>query len=814
MNEFIQARTMPMLALRGLTVFPGMLLHFDVGRDISIRALDEAMSSGQSIFLVAQKDIAAETPGEDGLYRVGTVSTVRQILRLPGDVVRVMAEGRVRGRLVRVEQTEPYFAAEVAEIPAEIPERLTVRTEAMLRQCYGLFQEYTELAPKMTADVLTTVVSGQDPGYVADFIAQNIAIRHRDKQAILEELRPVSRLRMINDILQREIEILTMEQDLQNKIREHIGKNQRDYILREQIKVLQGELDDGSIPAPAGSDDSGSRPEEYRRRILKLHLPKETEEKLIREADRLARQPFGSSEMTVLQNYLDTVLELPWNKFSKERVDVAAAKRMLDADHFGLDKVKERILEFLAVRRLAPDLKGQILCLVGPPGVGKTSIAVSVAHAMGRKLARLSLGGVRDEADIRGHRKTYVGAMPGRIITAVRQAGTCNPLLLLDEIDKLGTDGRGDPASALLEVLDSEQNASFRDHFLEIPFDLSNILFITTANTTETIPRPLLDRMEVIELTSYTDEEKLQIAKGHLLPREMKKHGLKRGVLKVTDDAIREIISGYTRESGVRLLERELAGVCRKAAKAVVSDGAKKLTVTADNLEQYLGVRRYHPERRSAKPQVGVVTGLAWTSVGGETLEVEVNVVDGTGKIELTGNLGDVMKESAKAAMSYIRSRARELGVDPEFHKNKDIHVHFPEGAVPKDGPSAGITIATAMVSALTGVPVRRDLAMTGEITLRGRVLPIGGLKEKTMAALRAGIKTVILPAENERDLEEIDQTVRNALHFITVEHVDAVLAEALYAPETPKAAQERRGALPPSEELKQEPEFKLSIRQ
>ncbi|SMC39820.1 endopeptidase La [Papillibacter cinnamivorans] len=779
MNKPLPIETMPMLALRGLTIFPNMLLHFDVGRDISIRALDEAMSSGQKIFLVAQREIATETPEESDLFRIGTISNVRQILRLPGDAVRVMVEGKQRGKLLGLEQTSPYFLARVEELSSEETPKMTVRAEAMLRRCYALFQEYAELAPKMTPDVMLNVVSGQDPGYVADYIAQNIAVKHRDKQAILEELHPISRLKLINDILQREIEILTLEHDLQNKIREHIGKNQRDYILKEQIKVLQGELEEGgSTPG----DDTGSRPEEYRSRILKLRLSRETEEKLLKEVARMSRQPFGSSELAVVQNYLDAVLELPWNKYSKERVDVAAARKILDSDHYGLEKVKERILEFLAVRQLAPDLKGQILCLVGPPGVGKTSVAVSVAKALNRKLARLSLGGVRDEADIRGHRKTYVGAMPGRIMTAVRQGGTMNPLMLLDEIDKLGSDGRGDPSSALLEVLDAEQNSAFRDHFLEIPFDLSSVMFITTANTTETIPRPLLDRMEVIELTSYTDEEKLQIAKRHLLPKQMKKHGLKRNVLRVSDDAVREIISGYTRESGVRLLERELAAVCRKAAMAVVSGEASRLSVTAENLEQYLGVRKFHPERRSSKREVGVVTGLAWTSVGGEILEVEVNIVEGTGKIELTGNLGDVMKESAKAAMSYIRSRAQALGVDPEFYKNRDIHVHFPEGAVPKDGPSAGITIATAMVSALTDTPVRRDIAMTGEITLRGRVLPIGGLKEKTMAALRSGVKTVILPAENEKDLEEIDQTVRNSLHFVLVEHIDAVLAEALYS--------------------------------
>ncbi|MDD4716446.1 MAG: endopeptidase La, partial [Oscillospiraceae bacterium] len=602
--------------------------------------------------------------------------------------------------------------------------------------------------------------------------AQNVSMRGEDKQSILEELRPARRLEKINHILLREIEILQLEQDMQMKIRDQLGRNQRDYILREQMKVIRSELGEG--------EDPGTEQEEYASKIASAHLPKEVEEKLQKELSRLAKQPFGSAESAVLRNYLDTCLELPWNKRTKERVDVEAARKRLDKDHYGLEKVKERILEFLAVKQLAPDLKGQVICLVGPPGVGKTSIALSVAGAINRKLARLSLGGVRDEADIRGHRKTYVGAMPGRIISAILQSGSKNPLMVLDEIDKLGSDYRGDPSAALLEVLDAEQNYAFRDHYVELPFDLSDVLFITTANTTATIPRPLLDRMEVIELGSYTDEEKLQIAKNHLLPKQIKRHGMRRSTLRMTDDAIREVIVSYTRESGVRILERELAAICRKAAMKLVSGEAKQISITGDMLEEFLGTRKYYPERLPITEQVGVVNGLAWTSVGGEILEVEVNVVDGSGKVELTGNLGDVMKESAHAAHSYIRSRVKELGIDPDFYKNKDIHVHFPEGAVPKDGPSAGITIAVAMVSALTGAYVKRGLAMTGEITLRGRVLPIGGLKEKTMAALRHGIKTVILPADNTADLEEIDQTVRNALHFIAVEHMDTVLSEAL----------------------------------
>lgn len=766
--------TMPALALRGLTIFPNMLLHFDVGRESSIKALDEAMTSGQTIFLVAQRDLAVENPQEGDLYTIGTISNVRQILRLPGDNVRVMVEGISRGRLCHVVESAPYLVAQVEEIPAEVSVKRSARTEALIRQTYELFESYIELAPKMTQDILLSVLSSEDPGYIADYIAQNLPMRTGDKQVILEELRPVRRLEKLSQNLRREVEILELEQEMQNKVRDQLTRSQRDYVLREQLKVLQQEL---------GEDQQGSGDQEfddYRRQISAAKLPEEVREKLEKELRRLEKQPFGSAEATVIRNYLDTVLELPWGKKTKERVNVEAARKVLDADHYGLDKVKERILEFLAVKQLAPQLKGQILCLVGPPGVGKTSIASSVARAIHRNMARISLGGVHDEAEIRGHRKTYVGAMPGRVIAAIQQAGSCNPLLLLDEIDKLGNDQRGDPASALLEVLDGEQNGTFRDHFLEVPFDLSDVLFITTANTLDTIPRPLLDRMEVIELSSYTDEEKVQIARRHLLPKELKRHGLTKAQLRLTDDAIRALIRGYTRESGVRVLERELGALCRKAAMRVVSDGVKSVSITDKNLEAYLGIPRYHPDHLPQAEQVGVVNGLAWTSVGGEILEVEVSVVPGSGKIELTGNLGDVMKESAHTALTCIRSRAQQLGIEGDFYKTKDIHIHFPEGAVPKDGPSAGIAITTAMVSALTNTAVKRELAMTGEITLRGRVLPIGGLKEKTMAAYRNGITTVIIPADNEKDLEEIDPTVRSGLRFVTAEQIDTVLAEAL----------------------------------
>ena len=771
-TDRLEAVTIPTIALRGLTVFPSVLIHFEVGREMSIKALEEAMTNGSPVFLVGQKDISVEEPQEKDLYTVGTIANIRQILRMPGDNVRVLVEGESRGRMLRLLRTEPYLEAEVEEIQVpEAPKQPTPKTEALIRSTYDLFQSYEELVPKLSPDHLVKVLANQDPGYIADYIAQNIPMRNADKQVVLEELRPVRRLEKLHKLLNREVEILVMDQEIQRKAKEQMSSQQRDYYLREQIKAIQSEL---------GEDDGGDEIEEYKTKIANLKLPEEVRKKLNKEVSRLTKQPFGSPEATVLRSYLDVCLELPWEETTKERTFVAAVRKALDQDHYGLEKVKERILEFVAVKQLAPDLKGQVLCLVGPPGVGKTSIAMSMARAMNRKLARLSLGGVSDEAEIRGHRKTYVGAMPGRIINAINQSGSKNPLMLLDEIDKLGSDHRGDPSAALLEVLDVEQNSTFRDNFLELPFDLSEVLFVTTANTLDTIPRPLLDRMEVIELPSYTDEEKLQIAKHHLLPKELTRHGLTARQLRISDDTIRQIITAYTRESGVRTLRRKLDGVCRKAAMKIVSEGKKQVRVTEKNLNEFLGVPVYYPERQVLEERVGVVNGLAWTSVGGELLEVEVNVVPGSGKLELTGNLGDVMKESVSAALSFIRSRADKLHLPADFYKEKDIHVHFPEGAVPKDGPSAGIAITTALVSALTGVPVRRGLAMTGEVTLRGRVLPIGGLREKTMAAFRNGIKTVLIPADNGKDLEEIDQTVRAALQFILVEQAEQVLENAL----------------------------------
>ena len=782
MNEILLSQRLPVLALRGLNVFPGMTIHFDVGRKKSIRAVEEAMHNhGQEIFLVTQRDVQDDDPDLSGLYAIGTVSVVKQILKLPGETIRILVQGKYRARITECIQSEPYLFGRV-ETVSDLPySKASPKTEALLREAQALYEHFLELTGRSVQDGLGALLTSQDPGYIADYITQNSTINYTDKQRILEQLHPLKRLEQATILLGRELHILQLETEIQEKVQESVNKGQRDYYLREQMRVIQNELGEG---------DEEEELQQYHDAITKLEAPEEVVEKLLKELRRLSKQPSNSAEAAVLRAYLDTCLELPWNKRTKERVDVRAARKILDEDHFGLEKVKERILEIFAVRKMAPELPAQIICLVGPPGVGKTSVATSIARALNRNMARISLGGIHDEADIRGHRKTYIGAMPGRIMAAIQQAGSKNALLLLDEIDKLGSDYRGDPSSALLEVLDSEQNGTFRDHYLEVPFDLSECMFITTANTTSTIPAPLLDRMEVIELSSYTDEEKLMIAKEHLLPKQLQKHGLKKTQVRLSDDAIREIIACYTRESGVRNLERELATLCRKCDMRFVSEKPpKRITIQGANLEDYLGVRKYLPDELPPADTVGLVTGLAWTSVGGETLEVEVNVVDGTGKLELTGNLGDVMKESVYAAMSYIRSRADKLHLPKDFYKTKDIHVHFPEGAIPKDGPSAGITICTAMVSALTGARVRRDIAMTGEISIRGRVLPIGGLKEKTMAALRHGIKTVIIPEGNAKDLEEIDQTVRRALNFLTVSHVDSVLEAALDFQPLPEAS-------------------------
>ncbi len=769
MSETMTAGVLPVLALRGLVIFPDQTVHFEVGRKKSILALEEAMRKDQTLLLIPQRQAQVDDPGMEDLHVLGTVARVKQVLRPQGETIRVLVTGLCRARIQKMTQTEPYLEGMVISVP-ETERQDTLQDRALRREANTLFANYLELTEFPAQAVQLRIMSSESSGFVADSVAQHAGFDFNDKVKLLCQLDPVKRLEAAVRLLQQEVEIAHLESDIQARTKASIDRNQRDYYLREQMKVIREEL----------GDDEEAEFAAYESKIRDLPASDQDKEKLFKDVDRLSKQGYGSQEGAVLRTYLDKVLELPWTAQSEERVDVDAASKILEKDHFGLHKVKERILETIAVRQMAPQLPPQILCLVGPPGVGKTSIAYSIARSLNRNLARISLGGVHDEADIRGHRKTYVGAMPGRIMAAVIQAGTNNPILLLDEIDKMGSDYRGDPSAALLEVLDAEQNRTYRDHYLEVSFDLSNVMFITTANTLDTVPRPLLDRMEIIELGSYTDEEKVMIAKNHLIPKQLENHGLKKSQLRITEPGIREIITGYTRESGVRNLERCFAKIARKADRILLSGEGKRLTVTGTNLEEFLGVRKFLPDRLPSKDQIGLVTGLAWTSVGGEVLEVEVNVMDGSGKLELTGNLGDVMKESAHAAVSFIRANAKSLGIQEDFYKTKDIHIHFPEGAVPKDGPSAGVTVCTALVSALTGVTVRRDVAMTGEISIRGRVLAIGGLKEKTMAALRHGIHTVIIPEANEKDLTEIDPVVRNALNFVTAETVDTVLDTAL----------------------------------
>lgn len=771
-ETYTRTEKLPMIALRGLTMFPDVILTFDVEREPSLRALEMSVIGNRDIFLVAQKNVAVDVPEEKDMYSVGVVCRVKQQIRQPqSSIRRVTVEGLYRARAEHMVLTGRAYTADVTPLP-DGEERVSEdRIVALVRSCFSMYHDYLSENPEAMTEQLISVLSVNEPGGVANHIAHNVNLNYDEKQSLLEELYPSRRLVRLGKILRRELNILQLERELADATQEQMNQNQREYYLREEMKIIQAELgEDGQ------TDDIG----EYRRKISALAAPDEIKEKLDKELSRLMKQPFGSSEAAVLRGYLDTCLELPWGKKTTETIDLEKARKLLDDEHFGLEKVKDRVIEYLAVKKLSPNIKGGLICLVGPPGTGKTSIAMSIAKAVNRKLVRVSLGGVHDEAEIRGHRKTYIGSMPGRIINGIIQAKSCNPLMVLDEIDKLGSDYRGDPSAALLEALDGEQNSTFRDNFLEIPFDLSEVFFITTANTLDTIPRALLDRMEIIELASYTDEEKLQIAKRHLLPKQRKKHGLRANQLRVSDEALREIIRSYTRESGVRTLEREIARLCRRAACDIAEEKCKGVSVKAGGLEPLMGPAKFKPEHLRVRDEVGLVRGLAYTSVGGEVLDVEVAVVDGSGRLELTGNLGDVMKESARAALTYIRSRAGVLGIEHDFYKTKDIHIHFPEGAVPKDGPSAGITVTIALISALTGAPVRHDVAMTGEITLRGRVLPIGGLREKTMAAMRAGVKTVIIPADNEADLENIDQTVRRALEFVPTDHVDKVLDVAL----------------------------------
>lgn len=765
---------MPTVALRGLVVFPGMGISFDVGRARSLQAIKAAMADDQQIFLVAQKDVRDDDPDMDRLYKTGTVAKISHIIRLPNsDTVRVSVDGISRATMVDMLQIEPYLITDVKirREPAIRPEDRDYAT-ALVRQTKDYFEEYAEVVPQMPNEVLLDVLEKSKPSELADYIGSNIILEYKKRQQILNELNPLKRLEKVCCLLANEGDLMKLENEINQRVQENIDKSQREYYLNEQMKIISEELNDGNSPQ--------AECEEFREKIYALGLDEKSEKKLLKECARLEKMSAMSPEATVIRVYLETCLELPWHKYSKDRLDLTNARRVLDADHYGLDKVKDRIIESLAVRSLSDGCYGQTLCLVGPPGVGKTSIAKSIAAAMGRSFARISLGGVSDEAEIRGHRKTYIGAMPGRIINAIKQSGTQNPIILLDEIDKLGSDYKGDPSSALLEALDGEQNSTFVDRYIELEFDLSKVMFITTANDSSTIPAPLLDRMEIIELTSYTNEEKFHIAKEHLIPKQAKLHGLNGRTFKINDKALYALIDGYTREAGVRKLEQKIAALCRKAAAEIVGGEAKSLTVRESNLEKLLGPKKYVPLSIDNEAEVGVVNGLAWTSVGGEMLQVEAAVFDGTGKVELTGSLGDVMKESAMAAVSYIRSNADKYGIDPKFYKEKDIHIHVPEGAVPKDGPSAGVTMATALLSALTQIPVNRFVAMTGEISLTGRVLPIGGLREKTMAAYRMGIKTVVIPKKNVPDLAETDEKVRAAIEFIPVERLDEVFDAAL----------------------------------
>ena len=760
------------VAMRGLVAFPKMVMHFDVARDKSVASIEHALKEGGRLFLVAQHEAYVDDPKASDLYKIGVVAEIRQVLRLPDNVMKVLVEGVYRANLVRLIDDGDALKAEVKRTPTYSRAKYDpIEAEALMRSVKDIFERYSSFFPKMPDELFGSVMTQNDPIKLYEIVTFNCNLNYRDKQTLLEETNIMNKLSILFACLTSEVEILELENIINEQTKNSIDKGQKEYYLREQLRVIQEQLGEGDV-----DDENFS----YMNDISELPIDEKSKEKLMKEADKLFKLPPASQEAFVIKNYLDTVLDLPWGKYTQTEVSLEEAEKILEEDHYGLKKVKERILEFLAVHILKPDVKGQIICLAGPPGIGKTSIAKSIARAMGRSYARVSLGGVRDEADIRGHRKTYVGAMPGRIITAISQAGSADPLILFDEIDKLCSDIKGDPSSAMLEVLDSEQNNAFRDHFIEVPFDLSKAVFITTANNVGAIPGPLLDRMELIELPSYTAEEKFHIAKKHLVPKQLKEHGLKASQLRFNDKALHDMIRFYTKEAGVRGLERLIASVCRKTAKKIASGEAEKISIKATDLQEYLGIKRYLSDLSSTKDQVGVVNGLAWTSVGGVLMPLEVLVLGGTGKIEVTGSLGDVMKESSKIAVSYVRSIAKKYGISPDFYKEKDLHIHAPEGAVPKDGPSAGVTMTTALVSALSGIPVRADVAMTGEITLHGKVLPIGGLREKTMAAYKAGIKTVIIPKDNKADLEEVDDVVKENIEFVFAEDLRDVLKTAL----------------------------------
>lgn len=767
-----ETRSLPMVALRGLTIMPEMIVHFDVSRERSIAAIQQAMVEEQEIFLVAQKSIETENPGQDDVYETGTVASVKQLIKLSKKVVRVLVEGKNRAVLKKIEETDPYLRAEVEVLEEQeitIPDDLNA--EAMMRGLKEIITEYAAKNGKISKESVAEILDITDLKRLVNEVAANIPLKYKDQQELLEELDFWSRYEKLSLKLVNEMQIMEIKEELQRKVKNKVDKHQKEYLLREQLKVIREEL---------GEDTTFSDADEFEEACSKLDAPEEVKEKLHKEIGRFKNTIGSQAENGVIRTYIETILEMPWNKRAEDNTDINYAKEVLEADHYGLEQVKERILEFLAVRTLTQKGESPILCLVGPPGTGKTSIAKSLARSLKKPFVRISLGGVRDEAEIRGHRKTYVGAMPGRIANGIRTAGVKNPVLLLDEIDKVSTDYKGDTFSALLEVLDSEQNSKFRDHYLEVPLDLSEVTFITTANTLQTIPRPLLDRMEIIEISSYTENEKLHIAMEHLIPKQLEKHGITNEQLSFSKKAIWKIAHNYTKEAGVRQLEREIGNICRKAAKELLTTEKEKITVTDRNLHKFLGKEKYSYQMANAAPEVGIVRGLAWTSVGGDTLQIEVNVMPGKGEIMLTGQLGDVMKESARAGISYIRSVSKKYAIAEDFFEKHDIHVHIPEGAVPKDGPSAGITMATAMLSAVTGKKVRADLAMTGEITLRGRVLPIGGLKEKLLAAKNAGIQTVLIPKENTADVEELSSEITKGLEIILVETMEEVLKKAL----------------------------------
>ena len=784
---------LPTIALRGLVVFPNNLVHFEVGREKSIAAVEWAMANNSNVFLVAQKSMDTTEPQQADLFSYGVVAEVKQVLRVSGDLVKVLVEGKYRAKLSALDASGDFLLSEVRPAPVRAGKADdAVETEALLRALKAGFDEYLGMNPRLGKDVVFAIVSSDDPAFLSEYMPANLLFRYEDKQAVMDEGTLNGRLKKLIEMLRRECQVMKIEKEIAEKVNESMDKNQRDYYLHEQLHIISDELGEG--------DDTHAEADEYRRRITGLHLAEDSEKKLLKEVDRLAKMQGSNQEATVIRTYLDTCLDLPWNTFTVDDLDISRAQQILDRDHYGLKKVKDRILETLAVRKLAPDVKAQIICLVGPPGVGKTSIARSIAESLGRKYVRISLGGVRDEAEIRGHRRTYIGAMPGKIITAMISAKSANPLMLLDEIDKLAGDFRGDPAAALLEALDPEQNSTFNDHFIDIPFDLSHVLFITTANDLGSIPGPLRDRMDVIELPSYTRVEKYNIARKHLLPKQLKACGLT-GKVTLSQSALYGIIDGYTREAGVRNLERTITSVLRKCARKIAAGEVESVSVTGTMLEQLLGPRFVKPDFLNRTNAVGIANGLAWTSVGGETLPIEVQVMDnGSGKITVTGSLGDVMKESAQLAITYARVHAAEYGIDSERLKKCDLHIHAPEGAVPKDGPSAGVTLTTALISCLSGIPVRGDVAMTGEITLHGNVLPIGGLREKSMAAYREGMKTVLIPKDNLSDLYEVDDEVKKNIEFLPMSNLSQVLAAALLKPKTVSAGHPRAKKGKPAE--------------